>query len=213
MNLTCAEIIATFKDVVISAAAIIGAIVAVKGLGTWQRQLKGQSEYELSRRILVTLFKYRDSINGVRNPMMWTYEMPLPSEEEAKKMSQEQVRFYGTSKAYQNRWDKVKIEKTSLYADLLESEAIWGLELKELFKPIFKLEHELFIKVRHYIELIDPDTNNAKREAISKIDEKTRDIMYDIMSDEEPDEYKKDLLSAIEDVEKYLKPKLKHEKV
>lgn len=213
MNLTCAEIIATFKDVVISAAAIIGAIVAVKGLGTWQRQLKGQSEYELSRRILVTLFKYRDSINGVRNPMMWAYEMPLPSEEEAKKMSQEQASFYGTSKAYQNRWDKVKIEKISLYADLLESEAIWSIELKELFKPIFKLEHELFIKVRHHIELIDPDTNKAKREAITKIDEKSRDIMYDIMSDEEPDEYKKDLLSAIEDVEKYLKPKLKHEKV
>lgn len=213
MNLTYAEIIAIFKDVVISAAAITGAVVAIKGLGTWQRQLKGQSEYELSRRILIALFKYRDAINGVRNPAMWNYEMPLPSEEEAEKMSQKQVRFYGTSKAYQNRWDKVQVEKTSLYADLLESEAIWGVELKELFNAIFDLENELFIKIRHNIELINPDMKENKRDAISKIDDKSRDIMYAIESDDHPDEYKKDLLFAIEMVEKYLKPKLNHEKI
>lgn len=111
-------------DLVLSSAAITGAVVAVKGLGTWQRQLKGQSEYELSRRILVSVFKYRDAINGVRNPVMWAYEMPSPPEEEAVKMSREQIRFYGTSKAYQARWDKVQTEKASLYADLLEAEAI-----------------------------------------------------------------------------------------
>lgn len=55
--MTCAEIVTSLKDLVFTGAAITGAVVAVKGLGTWQRQLKGQSEYELSRRILVTLFK------------------------------------------------------------------------------------------------------------------------------------------------------------
>tara|TARA_R110001606_G_scaffold395190_1_gene566920 strand:- start:23051 stop:23161 length:111 start_codon:yes stop_codon:yes gene_type:complete len=36
--------------------------------------------------------------------------------------------------------------------------------------------------------------------------------MYDYLS-EELDEFKKDLISAIEEIEKYLKPKLSHEKV
>ena len=36
--------------------------------------------------------------------------------------------------------------------------------------------------------------------------------MYDDLA-EKPDEFKKDLISAIEDVEKYLKPNFKHEKV
>ena len=210
--MTCTEIATLFKDIVLSGAAITGAVVAVKGLGTWQRQLKGQSEYELSRRILVTLFKYRDAINGVRHPAMWAYEMPTPSEDEAKSMSLEKIRFYGTSKAYQARWDKVQSERTSLYADLLEAEAIWGNELKDLFKNVFGLEHELFTRVRHYIELINPDTDKESKEAISNIDKKGRDIMYDNLSDE-PDEYKKDLISAIEKIEKYLKPKLSHEKV
>ncbi len=62
--MSCTEVISVVKDIVLSGAAITGAVVAVKGLGTWQRQLKGQSEYELSRRILVTVFKYRDAIDG-----------------------------------------------------------------------------------------------------------------------------------------------------
>ena len=210
--MTCTEIVSLLKDLVLSGAAITGAVVAVKGLGTWQRQLRGQSEYELSRRILVTLFKYRDAINGVRHPAMWAYDMPSPPEEEAEKMSREQLRFYGTSKAYQARWDKVHTERASLYADLLEAEAIWGIELKNLLKKVFDLEHELFTRIRHYIELINPETEDASKEAIRKIDKKARDIMYDDLS-EEPDEYKQDIISAIEAIEKYLKPKLSHEKV
>jgi hypothetical protein len=210
--LTCTEIVALLKDFVLSGAAITGAFVAVKGLGTWQRQLKGQFEYKLSRRILVTLFKYRDAINGVRNPVMLVYEMPSPSEDEVSKMSREQIRFYGTSEAYQARWDKVQAERTSLYADLLEAEAIWGDELKQLFKKVFDLEHELFTRVRRYIELINPDTSEASKKAIMEINNKTRDIMYDDLG-EEPDEYKKDLIAAIEQIEKYIKPKLSHENV
>jgi len=126
MPLTCTELVTLAKDLILSGAAIAGAVVAVKGLGTWKRQLRGQSEYELSRRILVTLFKYRDAIAGVRHPAMWAYEMPIPSEDESKNKSREHVKFYGTSKAYQARWDKVQTERTSLYADLLEAEAIWG---------------------------------------------------------------------------------------
>lgn len=208
----CTEIVTLLKDLLLSGAAITGAIVAVKGLGTWQRQLKGQSEYELSRRILVSVFKYRDAINGVRHPAMWDYEMPSPPEEETAKMSREQLRFYGTSKAYQARWNKVQTERTTLYADLLEAEAIWGTDIKELFKEVFNLEHELFTRIRHYVELINPDTDEASKVAIRNIDKKNRDIMYDNLSDE-PDEYKQDLVSAIEKIEKYLKPKLSHEKV
>ncbi|MCW9058473.1 MAG: hypothetical protein OQL11_06355 [Gammaproteobacteria bacterium] len=208
-SLTCAEIIALSKDLIISAAAVVGAIVAVKGLSTWQRQLKGKSEYDLSRRLLVSLFKYRDTIDGVRHPIMWAYEMPLPSKEEADKMSKDLIRFYGTSKAYQERWDKVQKERTSIYADLLESEALWGNDLKNLFKVLFDLQHELLINVRHYLELIDPDVSQAKKEAVERIQQKKRDIMYDDLSDEE-DEYKKEFKKGIDDIEKYLKPKLTH---
>ncbi len=123
-------------------------------------------------------------------------------------MNPDQIRFYGTSKAYQARWDKVQIERSTLYADLLEAEAIWGTDLKILFKKVFDHEHELLTRIRHYIELIDPDRNETSKEAIEKIYAKRRDIMYDL--GEDPDEFKQDLFSAIEDIEKYLKPKLSY---
>ena len=207
--MTCTELVVLLKDLILSGAVITGTVVAIKGLSTWQRQLKGQSEYDLSRRILVSLFKYRDTINGVRHPAMWTYEMPTPPDEDAKGMSRDQISFYSTSKAYQARLDKVQNVRTNLYADLLEAEALWGDELKELFKVVFDLEHELFTSIRHYIELINPDTNEASKEAIRNIDKKRRDIMYDDLSDE-GDEYKNDFKVGVENIEKYLKPKLTH---
>ncbi len=127
-------------------------------------------------------------------------------------MSPLQISFYGTSKAYQVRWDKVQEQRNALYADLLEAEAIWGNELNDLFKTVFDLQHELFTCIRHYLELINPDTDEAMKEAVRKINKENRDIMYDNLG-EEPDEYKRDLLDAIASIETYLKPKLSHDKV
>jgi hypothetical protein len=205
--MTCPEFIGLLKDVILTSAAVVGALVATKGLSTWKRQLKGQSEYELSRRILVTVFRYRDAISNVRNPAMWAYEMPSPSADESKEMTPQQISFYGTSKAYQARWEKVQIERTNLYPDLLESEAIWGDELKQLFKELFKLENELFTCVQNYIHQINPETDEIYKKAIMDIKFKRRDILYGDFS-EEGDDYKKDFQSHVNKIEKYLKPKL-----
>jgi hypothetical protein len=206
------EVFTVIKDLIVAGAAITAAIVAVKGLDTWRRQLKGHSEYELSRRILVTLFKYRDAVNDVRHPAMWNYEIPKPSDEVKESMDAGQIRFYGTSKAYQARWEKVQDERTSLYADLLEAEAIWGDDLNNHFKDVFGLQHELFTNIRLYLELINPEVPEHSKEAIRKVDENKRDIMYDNLG-EEPDEFKSDLITAIKKIEVYLKPKLNQEKI
>ena len=203
------EIISILKDVILAGTAITAVIVAFKGLKTWEHQLKGKSEYELSRRILVTLFKYRDAINGVRQPAIFAYELPSPSEDDAKKMNSKQIRYYGTSKAYQARWKKVQNEKTSLYADLLESEAIWGIDLKNIFNGIYKLENELFFQIQNYLELINPDTSDEDKPHLQEIRNDNRNIMYDRLAN---DEFRNDMTLEIKNIEKYLKPKLSREK-
>ena len=205
--MSCSEIFKLVLDIAIAAAAITGAVVAVRGLSEWKVQLKGKEDYVLARRILVNLFRYRDAINGVRHPAMFGYEMPSPSADEAAHMSQDQIRFFGTSKAYQTRWDKVNAQKTELYADLLEAEAIWGGQLNSLFSSLFALEHELYTRVRHYLILIDPDAAQSKKDVIERFEEANRDIMYDDMS-YEPDDFKADMLREISEIENYLKPKL-----
>ena len=209
LELTSNEIISLAKDLILSGAAITGAVVAIKGLSTWRRQLQGQSEYDLSRRILVSLFQYRDALNSVRNPFMWNNEMPSPLEGEAKLMTREKIQYYGTSKAYEARWNNVQKERTNLYADLLEAEALWGKELNGLFKVVFLLQHELFICINHYLEVINPDADDMSKKAIHSIKNKSRDIMYSDLSDE-GDDFQKDLIASIKNIEKYLKPNLSH---
>lgn len=207
--MTDVEVVSLIKDILVAAAAATGAIVAVLGLGTWKRQLKGQFEYDLSRRILVTVFKYRDAINGVRHPAMWAYEMPKPGSEEAESMSDAEVRYYGTSKAYQARWERVQTERTSLYADLLQSEALWGPSLKNEFKALFELEHELMVTIQHFLRVTNPATSDIEKQAIQKIIRKRRDIMYDDLSDI-GDNFKQEFQAGIEAIERYLKPKLEY---
>jgi len=60
-----AEWVAMASDIVVGIAAGVGAYVAWRGLGTWRQQLRGSSEYELSRRILRCTYQLRDAISLV----------------------------------------------------------------------------------------------------------------------------------------------------
>jgi hypothetical protein len=162
--------------------------------------LREKAEYEFVRRILKLTFQYRDALYGLRHPAMWNYEMPDPPKEEADRINESQRNFYGMSKAGENRWQKVAEIREALYPELLEVEALWGRQLHDLFKVLFDLQHELLICIRHYLELINPDTPRADREAIEEIRKKGRDIRCDSLNGN--DEFRKDFSGGMQGIEK-----------
>lgn len=200
--------LSVIKDFVLMIVSVIGAFVALKGLSTWNRQLKGSVEYDLARRLLKSTYKLRDAMRGVRNPFMTNQEMPEPPLEHGEDMKYEQIRHYGIEKAYLARWDKVNDIRTELQADMLEGEAIWGADLYPVFKDLFDLHLELFRNVRNYVEASNPNINSAIREATQIAMRKNRDVLYD-MSADEPDEFTKDVTKALGKIEAYLKPHLR----
>ena len=137
------ESVGLVKDIVLTIAAVIGGFVAVRGLRTWNRQLKGGVEYELTRRLLKYSYRFRDAISRVRNPLMWSSEMPTPPAEVGKAMSDEDLRYYGLSRAYQLRWDKVNEVRNDLQTELIEAEVLWGRVVYKQFQPLFTLQNEL----------------------------------------------------------------------
>jgi hypothetical protein len=155
---------------------------------------------------LVNIYKYRDAIGGVRNPAIWPSEEPRPPEDQAEDMTFDQIRYYGISGAYQTRWDNVLESRVSLNAELMEAEAIWGTELKELFAPLFQLENDLYHCVRGYLTQLNPDTPDAVREAFANAN---TDILYRSPQGRD-DEFKDNLDQSIETIETYIKPKLGH---
>jgi hypothetical protein len=95
------------KDIVTIIATSIAAVVAITGLQTWRKQLKGNAEYELARDILVAVYRVRDAIRNCKFP-------PIPEPlEEVKKFHDQQL-------------PKLDDMLSNLDIELLEAEAIWG---------------------------------------------------------------------------------------
>jgi len=196
------------KDTVVMLAAVVGAYVALRGLSTWNRQLKGGVEYDLTRRILKCTFRLREALKGVRNPVMLAYEMPLPPESESKNMSRQQLRHYGSANAYQKRWDRVTDVRTDLQTELLEAEAVWGRVIHEKFEPLFKLQQELFVSVHAYVSACNPNESEQSRAIYEGVIRKRKNILYD-HSSENPDDFTIDVSNAIGVIESFLQQHLR----
>lgn len=102
----CDKYISISKDITLAIAAIVGSYVGVNGLKTWERQLKGNAEYDLARRLLKRTYQWRDAVQQVRNPLG--------------------IGGAEASIEYQKRWDEVRNAKNELHIDLIEAEVIWG---------------------------------------------------------------------------------------
>ena len=203
------EVVTAAQDVVLATCAIIGTVVAVKGLNTWHRQLKGGVEYELSRRLLKNVYRVRNALAQVRRSAMWSAEMPEPPEEQSATMSNDERRHYGIAGAYQARWQKVADARLDLQTDLLEAEAFWGRDFLNHFEKLEALERELFQAVRDNLDSRDPKTPPEFKAAIKKrVGAQERDVLYDAM-EEGGDKYSRDLKHAIVEIESVVRPHLK----
>lgn len=197
--------IGVVKDLMLTVAAFVGMLVAMKGLDTWNRQLKGGVEYELTRRLLKCTYRLRESIKGVRHPMITPSEQMYPDAETA--LPVEERRYRGLAHAYQTRWEKVTAVRDDLQTELLEAEVVWGNAIYENFEPLFKLQQELFADVHSYLALINPDAGEQERSTWHGIRRARRQVLYDLAIAGE-DEYSADVAQAISGIESYLKPHL-----
>ena len=212
MNALCpTELFAMTKDIVLMVVAVIGSIVAVRGLRTWNRQLKGGVEYELTRRLLKQTYRLREAIHAVRNPFMSAAEMPAPPEDERSKMSVDQALHYGSVRGYERRWEPVVATRNELQADLLEAEVLWGKEVHAKFQPLFELQGELFSNLHTYLRASDPKQNEKTRDALHALLAKRREVLYDLsdVSDPESDDFSQNISIVISQIELFLKPHLK----
>lgn len=177
-----AEFISFLKDVVVVAAPATGAWVAVKGLSTWRRQLKGQSDYNLAKDVLINLYKYRDALFFVRHPLMTGSELKLPEGIEEKELKYAEVNYLRTETAYQNRWDKVVEVRSKLQTNIVEIEALWEADLAQQLKNIFVHEKDLMFNISCYLRVINPSIHAENKEFDREhVD---RNMIYDTLKDE-----------------------------
>lgn len=204
ITLSAPEMIGVFKDAVLLGCAITGAIVAVKGLNTWKRQISGQSDYNLSKNLLISIYKYRDAINSVRSPFV---EYPAPTEEDLKNMNRDEANFKGVFNVYEKRWEAVREQSSNIYANLIEAEALWDKKLSEMWKGVKKKEVKLYLQLRNFLTISNPKVKDYQKEHLNKKLEEIHQAIYDIG---EEDQFRNEFEHEIEKMTNYIRDKIKH---
>lgn len=145
-----ANVLAMVKDLVLTIAGLAGMLVATRGLSTWRRQLRGQSEFETARKVLRSAYRYRDALLAVRSPMFWHSELIAPPGEldppGANRNATEQER------GYRRRLTTAIAAGQELEAELLEAEVLWGGDVRSLSGPLFDARVDLEDAISRFIE-------------------------------------------------------------
>lgn len=192
---------------VVSAAGVgLAFYVGIVGLSTWKRQLRGTTDHELAKRSLLELYKFRESIERARSPIMFASEMTLDPED-AEGLGFKEKNYLGKCAGYQNRFNAIQDARRPIHFTLLEAEALWDRTLKELFEPLFKKHNDFYRYVEFYLMAIDPREDEEYRKANRDVIKDKPKIIYDKFGDV-GDEFRQEFNKGVSAVEQYLKSKI-----
>lgn len=190
------------KDIATITAALIGSWVAISGLYTWKKQIKGSKEFEIAHNLNLAILKMREAIKHVRNPAIWPSESHRAiksTKEKYPDKSEEEIKKNENSYVYEMRWQKITDAYIEAEAHLLAAEAIWGQEVVNLVKPLNKKVRELNISLNQFF------VPELRTKDISIVDS----IIYDQSSETEEDSFSSEISRIIKALSDYLKEKIK----
>lgn len=98
---TCVTAIA---NIVLAVSAATGAVVAIVGLRTWRRELRGRTDFDLARRVMLAVYELRNEFRHVRNVF--------------------------TPDSFDTGYEQLNRKASQLDAALLEAEVLWGDKLR-----------------------------------------------------------------------------------
>jgi len=132
--MTTSEVFDAIKDALVAVAAVVTALVAIKGLNTWSRQLTGSAAFETARNLVRATLKVRDALNGFRSPLIMGHEFPTGYRDIQRDYPEEHARNQAYAEAwrqmYNNRWEPVVSAVREFDSCSLEAEALWGQEIR-----------------------------------------------------------------------------------
>jgi hypothetical protein len=200
------EAIGVIKDIVLLLAACVGSYVALRGLSTWQRQLKGNAEFEVGRRIRRSAYQIREGIRAFRSALILPGESIQAMKEAG--LTEEQIAKIDINLidgyAYSTRWRRISDAMTELSLAALEGEAIWGAEIQRPVERLGACAAKLYANTTVYFQLRSQGCRT------------TYQIYADMLATHEQyvyrksenDEYEAEVLSAVSEIDAYIKSKL-----
>lgn len=122
--MTPVEIVTMAKDTILAGAGVATMTVAFLGLSTWNRQLRGQADFDAARALAKATYKLREEIAVSRSRIIRVYEFGDPITRRGGDTAEEYARVYG------ERWKPVSVALQDFDAAVLEAEALWGDQVR-----------------------------------------------------------------------------------
>lgn len=189
------------KDVVTLGVAVVGVCVACKGLKTWQRQLKGSSQFDVAKRLMLKVYLIRQEIESCRSPIRYVTFIEYDDEGNAIPASQQQ--YEAIKKDMWDSFSGVGKAFNEIELLLVESDIVLDKKIRELFKPIKKICFKLRVSIREYLNLLEPKKIQQRAaELTAKRSEELEKIIYA----EDGDEIQTQVDSAVAEIEEFIRP-------
>lgn len=189
------------KELIAFILAIVGIIIAIEGLSTWKKQIKGTKNFEVSYDLNYSVLKLRDAIKYVRNPAIWNNEkykaIQYFKNNHSEKKSDEDTEKNSDICVYKMRWEKVTNAYTEMESHLLAAEVLWGSEILNKIKPLNKKVVKLNMSLRRYL-MLGSRINNS---------ENLSEIVYDTSDENKKDSFSQEIDEAVEEIANYIKQK------
>jgi hypothetical protein len=198
-----AAVTGVIQSVVVSVAAIVTTVVAVRGIAAWRAQLKGSSEYERAKALMRSVYQTRRAFSIVRNPMMHGYEYPEDMRQQFDVTPQ--IEAERTMHAYAKRFEALDRAWKTLQEEVLEAEVEWGTDTKfrDLLNKMWGFVVDLQFAVQWTIERKrsprDPAPDYLKRA-------EARSVLYELGPDSKYDSFTPQLDELVRDFEKATRP-------
>lgn len=209
-----AMIITIVKDIFLSMAAILTGIVAIVGLTAWKKELKGKSEYQLAKEVLMAVYKVREGFKNVRGVVMYSHEYPESVLTPAGQII-EGKEYETYTYAYNNRWEVLREALQDLENKNLEAQVEWGPENHDKIRNIRSCASQLQYQIWNYLEHFkNPEQSkwrreNMDQEQLTKEKKKQMEVLYNQDPDSVFGGFTSQINEALEPFEKWLRPKIK----
>ncbi|WP_156320454.1 hypothetical protein [Pseudomonas lini] len=190
---------------VFAALGVIAASsVAVIGLATWKRQIRGANDHELSRRMLIEMYKFKKAFYQARSPAIYSHE--VREEGDPVFTTSPTDRFKRQQLGFKRRIENFNREYTALSVSMFEAEALWGRDVVRCFRRIelLKDEYEDYAGLR--LLTIDPDEPADERQDHLEFFNARRTVLRSRLGAE--DAFGDEVESSFLTLEKLLKTKL-----
>ncbi|OIN27962.1 hypothetical protein [Vibrio barjaei] len=146
----CVAIFQIVKDIAVASAAVTTSAIAIMGLKSWKRELKGKTEFEVARALILSTYKLRDELKYARSPWVSGHEFPDDYPQNPS-IRTPQIEAEAYAFVYGNRWKPVSVALQEFEAQALEGEALWGVSNKTKTQELRQCVRNLQVSIEAFI--------------------------------------------------------------